>query len=179
MRRAARFLVTLGSVAALVGCGVAPNGPAPTPAPPAALPPAAAVGANGQPISSMCDLLSDQDFNQIGGGSAAPAQPKTSSGTAATCDYGTNLQFTVQVGGSIDEARTNYQAAVQPLTSVKDHPIGGVDESAYGISGGKGVMVVHRLKLVITIAVPSAPDAEVKLVQLAARVLERAHALGT
>ena len=39
---------------------------------------------------------------------------------------------------------------------------------------------LRRQKLVVTIVLPGAPDqAEIKLIQLAGRLLSRAHALGT
>jgi hypothetical protein len=175
------LLVAASAVALLAGCGTAPS--ATTPAPVASGPPTAAVDAFGKPISSLCDLLAAKDFTELTGVTAprtpAPVDLATKS---ATCDYGDNMTMRVQVADSVPAATTAYQATLKTggFTQVKQGAIGGVDESTYGTVAGGGVMNVRRLKLVVSIVVPaSGGDAEVKLVQLAARVLSRANALGT
>jgi hypothetical protein len=175
-------LAALAAVALAAGCGMDP-----APAPPAQnLPPAptAPVGADGQPIASLCDLLTVSDFAEITGVSGAqqPA-PANATATAATCDYAANTQLVVQVGSSLDDAMANYQTAVKGApfaTVVKEGPVGGVDESLHGTGSESAGLTLRRQKLVVTIVVPGTPpDGEVQLIRLAGRVLDRAHALGT
>jgi hypothetical protein len=176
------LLAALSAVALAAGCGMDP--PASTP-PAQNLPPAptAAVGADGQPISSLCDLLTAKDFADIAGVSAQQPAPANATATAATCDYAANAQLVVQVGSSVDDAMANYQTAVKGApfaTVVKEGPVGGVDESLHGVGSESAGLSLRRQKLVVTIVVPGTPpDGEVQLIRLAGIVLDRAHALGT
>jgi hypothetical protein len=172
------LLVAASAVALMAGCGTAPTSSAPVPT----APPTAAVGADGKPISSLCDLLAAQDFTELTGVTARTPAPVDAAAKSATCDYGDNATMRVQVADTIAAATTAYQATLTTagFTQVKPGAIGGVDESTYGTVAGGGVMNVRRLKLVVSIVVPaSGGDPQVKLVQLAARVLSRANALGT
>ena len=172
------LLVALVSVAMLMaGCGSEPATTAVDNGPPA---PTAPVGSDGKPITSLCELLTEQDFTELTGQTAKKAATSTATDTRATCDYGANMKLSVQVGGSLDAAAGAYQTALKTggFSEVKKGAIGGVDESSYGTAAGAGVLNLRRLKLVVTIAVPG-PDSEIKLVQLAGRVLARANALGT
>jgi len=55
-----------------------------------------------------------------------------------------------------------------------------VDESVYAMGNDFSGLGLRRQKLVVTIVLPGLPDqAEIKLIQLAGRLLSRAHALGT
>jgi hypothetical protein len=176
------LLVALAAVALAAGCGVDPV----PQTPPQDLPPAptAAVGADGQPIASLCDLLSVSDFTEIAGVSGAqPPAPANATATAATCDYAANTQMVVQIGSSVDDAMANYQTSVKGAsfaTVVKEGPVGGIDESLHGKGAESSGLALRRQKLVVTIVVPGTPaDGEVQLIRLAGRVLDRAHALGT
>jgi hypothetical protein len=182
MGRARVGLLVAASVAALMaGCGTEPSSVPPPPVdngPPA---PTAPVGADGKALSSLCDLLTEQDFTELTGQTAQKPAPVDVSAPSAACEYGGNLKLNVQVGNSLATAASAYQASVTSggFTSVKKGAIGGVDESNYGTNAGSGVLNLRRLKLVVSIVIPGAADGEVKLVQLAARVLSRANALGT
>lgn len=177
MGRARIGLVVAASVAALMaGCGSEPA-PAGNPGPP---PPTAPVGADGKPISSLCDLLTGQDFTELTGQTAKTPAVVDPAAKTATCDYGGSMTMNVQIGGSLDAAASAYQSTLKTggFTEVKPGAIGGVDESTYGTAAGSGVLNLRRLKLVVSIAVPGT-NGEVQLIQLAARVLSRANALGT
>ena len=170
------LLAAVALAAVMAGC----SGPTATGADPNVTPPPTApVGANGQPITSLCDLLSRQDFESLTGISGKPVQAKDATATSASCEYGTNMDLDVRVGGSLGDATTTYQNAIKTtgFTAVKQGPIGGVDESVFGTKAGVSVLSVRRLKLVATISVPGT-DGEIKLVQLAGLLLSRANALG-
>jgi hypothetical protein len=176
------LLAALAGVAFAAGCGA---DPVPQTPPAQDLPPAptAAVGADGQPIASLCDLLTADDFKEITGVAVQAPAPSNATATSATCDYGANAQLVVQVAGSLDEAMTNYQTAVKGApfaTVVKEGPVGGIDESLHGVGSESAGLALRRQKLVVTIVVPGTPaEGEVQLIRLAGRVLDRVHALGT
>jgi hypothetical protein len=139
------------------------------------------VGADGKPISSLCDLLTEADFTEVTGETAQKPAAGDATASAATCDYGGGMKLNVQVGGTVDDATAAYKSSLSSagFTAVKTRDaISGVDESSYGTAAGSGVMTLRRIKLVVTITVPGA-DNEVKLIYLAGRVLSRANALGT
>jgi hypothetical protein len=172
------LLAAVALAAMMAGCSSSPAVPAGVQNGPP--PPTAPVGANGQPITSLCDLLTQQDFESLTGQTGKKVEPKDVTQTSATCDYGTNMRLNIQIGGSLDDATATYQKASKTdgFTAVKQGPIGGVDESVFGTAAGSGVLSLRRLKLVVTISAPGT-DSEIKLVQLAALVLSRANALGT
>lgn len=171
-------VLAVAAVAALLaGCGADPP-PPPAPVPPA---PTAPVGADGQPITSLCDLLSVNDFSQVGGLTAAAPAAKDATATNATCEFGPNLTLIVSSRPTVEDAMGAYQQSLKPAWfagSVKQGPIGGVDQSVYGTGPTVAALSVRRLKLVVTITVPAKQDSEPTLVQLAGRVLSRANALG-
>jgi hypothetical protein len=178
VRRRTSVLAVALLAALLAGCGAEPAPVAPPPADP---PPTAPVGADGQPITSLCDLLSVNDFSQVAGLAAAAPAAKDATPTEATCDFGSNLTLIVTTRPSIEDAMGAYQQSQKPAwfaDSVKQGPIGGVDQSVYGTGPAVAALSVRRLKLVVTIAVPAKQDSEATLVQLAGRVLSRANALG-
>jgi hypothetical protein len=177
MSRLRSRLLVVGVVAvAAAGCGTTP--PAASP-PPAAT---AAVGADGHPIRSLCDLLSPQDFARLAGVDAAAPRAGGSTATAADCSYGDRIRMTVRVLPDADLAATalRSQITAAAFASTEDRPIGGVDESVYGIDPHAATVLMRRRNLVVAITVPAeASDSKVKLIQLAAVVLTRANALGT
>ncbi len=176
-------LVAAVASAVMAGCGTAPSSTPPAnvgnPPPPPA--PTQAVGADGMPISSLCDLLSDADFTELTGQAAQKPAAGDATATSASCDYGSGMSLDVQVRGTVDDAAIAYKSALASggFAAVKTKDaIAGVDESSYGTAAGSGVMNLRRVKLVVSITVPGA-DNEVKLIQLAGRVLSRANVLGT
>jgi hypothetical protein len=174
-----RKLLVLGVVLMFAaGCG-ASSAPPDAVAPPADAP-VAPVGPDGQPITTLCDLLSPQDITEVTGLPAAKPDAPPSM-TSANCVYGTNLRLSIVAVDSIDAANTSYWGAMKEFTTViKQKPIGGVDESVYAMGNDFSGLGLRRQKLVVTIVLPGAPDqAEIKLIQLAGRLLSRAHALGT
>src|SRR5262245_42625718 len=154
------------AVAALAGaCGVGspPPNVEPPPAPAAPPAPTAAVGANGQPISSLCDLLSEDDFTRILTVSAKAPTAKDATMTSANCVYGTNMLLTVRIGPSIDDAKTTFDSLTSALKSPKTGPIGGVDSSVFGKGTDSVALGLRRQKLVVTITAPGLPaDGEIK-----------------
>jgi len=178
MRRAHIGLVVAATVAALVaGCGSEPSQSVTSNGPP---PPTAPVGADGKPITSLCDLLTVADFSELTGQPATAPTPVPASANQAVCNYGGSLRMSVLVGGTVSDATAAYQSTLKTVgfVEVKPGAIGGVDESSYGTAQGLGLLNVRRLKLVVSISVPGS-SGEVQLVQLAGRVLSRANALGT
>jgi len=174
-----RKLVFLGVVLMLAaGCSASPA-PADVAGPPADAP-VVPVGPDGQPITTLCDLLSPQDITEVTGLPAAKPDAAPSM-TSANCVYGTNLRLSVVAVDSIDAANTSYWGAMKEFsTIIKQGPIGGVDESVYAMGNDFSGLGLRRQKLVVTIVLPGLPDqAEIKLIQLAGRLLSRAHALGT
>jgi hypothetical protein len=174
------LFTALAAVALAAGCG---SDPAPAPQDNLPPPPTAPVNANGQPITSLCELLTVEDFGEVAGVGANQPEAKNATATSATCDYGANTQMVVNVGTTLDEAMADYQTAVKGAsfaTVVTEGPVGGVDESLHGIGSDSAGLTLRRQKLVVTIVMPGTPeDGEVKLIQLAGRVLSRVHALGT
>jgi hypothetical protein len=189
VRARAAALVAATLVMLVAGCGTAPSSQANPPPAPEAGAPTAAVGANGQPIASLCDLLAEADFAELTGTSARKPAAGDATATAATCDYGSNLKLNVQVVNTVDDAATAYRTTTSSagFTALEQGVMGGgVEESSYGTAAGTDVLNLRRLKLVVSIAIPApaaspAPDQlpKFKLIQLAGRVLSRAHALGT
>lgn len=176
------MFAAIAALALTAGCVPPPPEATPAPQSPQPPPPTAPVGADGQPINTLCDLLTAQDFDEIAAVGASQPDPADATATSATCQYAENAQMTVQVGSTLDEAMANYQSAVKGAsfaTVVKEGPIGGVDESLHGVGQNTAGLTLRRQKLVVTIVLPGTPaDGEVKLIQLAARVLSRVHALG-
>ena len=177
-----RLLVVGATALALAsGCG---SDPASSPSTPAGgNPPTAAVNANGQPITSLCDLLSKTDITEVTG--IAATEPTSDGATmqAAVCKYGGNVEVVITTNGSIDAATATYQSALQGTAFsnvIKQSPIGGVDESVYAVGVGVNSLELRRQKLVVAIMLPATQEqAEIKLIQLAGRLLSRANALGT
>jgi hypothetical protein len=144
--------------------------------------PTAAVGADGRPVSSLCDLLTGQDFTTITGKAATAPETRDVTQTSASCLYGDNMQLTVRVVESPDEAAKAFQAALAsgPFKTVKQGVVGGVDESAFGTSGDAASISLRRLRLLAFIIVPGvSAQAEATAIQLAGTLLSRANALGT
>ncbi|HLT10527.1 MAG TPA: hypothetical protein VK028_06940 [Micromonosporaceae bacterium] len=176
------MVVAIAALAATAGC-VPPSDP---PAPPAQntipVAPTDPVGADGQPIENLCDLLTADEFAEIASVSASAPDTSGVTDTAATCRYAENAELTVLVTGSVDEAIQKYQEAVSGeafATVVKEGPIGGVDESLHAVGTDSAGLALRRQRLVVSIVMPGTPeDGEIKLIQLAARVLSRVHALG-
>jgi hypothetical protein len=176
-----QLAVVLAAGALAAGCsGNSTPSPA-TPAAPEA--PTAPVNAEGKPITSLCDLLSRQDISEVTG--LAAKEPTASEATAdkAVCNYGADVEVALKASPTIDAATQSYQAALSGAAFsdvIKQMPIGGVDESVYAIGNGVSSLAVRRQKLVVTIVLPASADqAEIKLIQLAGRLLSRANALGT
>lgn len=173
------LVVATGVLAA--GCGSDPSStPSGPNIPP---PPTAAVNAEGKPITSLCELLSKQDIAEVTG--LAATDPTSDGGTmaAAACKYGADVEVVIAANGSIDAASQSYQTALKGTAFsnvIKQGPIGGVDESVYATGVGVNSLGLRRQKLVVAIMLPgTAEQAEVKLIQLAGRLLSRANALGT
>jgi hypothetical protein len=171
------------AVATLAGaCDI--GAPPPNTVPPSAdqvpPPPTAAVGANGQPITSLCDLLSEEDFNRILSVTAKAPTANDATMTSADCVYGKNILLTIRIGPDLASAQSTYDSMTKALQSPKKGPIGGVDASVYGKGSDSVALGLRRQKMVVTITAPGVPaDGEIKLVQLAGLVLSRANALGT
>lgn len=185
MGRVRLVLVAGALVLAAAACGTEPSS-----APPAvaqnpagdAPAPTAPVGANGQPITNLCDLLSDQDVSTILGIAAKAPTASGTSATGTTCAYGDQLTLTVTVLASPDAASSAVKDAVgkAKFSTRKDGVQGGVDESVYGTGPAAYGLTLRRQKLVVSILIPGpATDGEAKVVQLAGIVLSRANALGT
>lgn len=173
--------VAVAALALALAGTVSACGSDPAPAPQAAPPPVAPVGANGQPLTSLCDLLDVSDFSQVGGITATKPAAKDATMTAATCEFGPNVKLTVASSATVEAAMGTYQESLKTswfANNVKQGPIGGVDQSVYGSGPEAAALSVRRLKLVVTIVVPAKPDSEATLVQLAGRLLARANALG-
>jgi hypothetical protein len=172
--------VLLAAAAAMVATACSPPGP--TPSTEQTLPPAptAPVGANGQPIVNLCDLLSSQDFTSVTGDTATAPDTSKATTTSATCEYGKDLRLVVNVSASADEATQAFEQASKKLTAPENGTMAGVDQSASGTAAGNLGLVVRRRLLVFTIEIPSGvTDGKFKLIQLSGMLLERAHALGT
>jgi len=147
-------------------------------------PPTYPVDSSGKPVSSLCDLLSPEDFTTIAAISAKAPTRVGDDPNRATCQYGGDAELTVIVEDTIQSAQRSYQSAQQslPITPVKLQAIGGVDESVYGPIGNTQLsgLGLRRLRLVVVIQLPGkGDDLQPKLIQLAGRVLQRANALGT
>jgi hypothetical protein len=179
MRRT-RVALLFAAAAAMVASACSPPGPTPSPQSSLPPPPTAAVGADGQPIQSLCDLLSSQDFSTVIGGTATAPDTSKASATSATCEYGKNLRLVANVSASADEADLAFDQASKKLSAPEAGTMAGVDESASGTTSGNLGLVVRRRLLVFTIEIPANVDqGKFKLIQLGGMVLERAHALGT
>jgi hypothetical protein len=138
------------------------------------------VGANGQPIANLCDLLSSQDFTAVTGDTATAPDTSKATAASATCEYGKGLRLVVNVNASEDEATLAFEQASKKLTTPETGTMAGVDESAAGTTSGNLGLVVRRRLLVYTIEIPaSVAEGKFKLIQLSGMLLERAHALGT
>ena len=173
-------LVVATSVLA-AGCGSDPSSTSSGPSVPP--PPTAPVNAEGKPITSLCELLSKQDIAEVTGLAATDPSSDGATSAAAVCRYGADVEVAITTGGSIDAASATYQSALQgtAFTNViKQGAIGGVDESVYATGVGVNSLGLRRQKLVVAIMLPgTAERAEIKLIQLAGRLLSRANALGT
>lgn len=176
------LLIALAGAVLTAGCASSP------PAPPSlgngTPPPTYAVDASGKQITSLCDLLSPEDFSTIASINAKPPTKVAEDPTHAKCQYGSDAQLTVIVESSVEAAQRTYQSAQRslPITPAKLSPIGGVDESVAGPIGltQLSALGLRRLKLVVVVQLPGqGDDVQPKLVQLAGRVLSRANALGT
>jgi hypothetical protein len=147
-------------------------------------PPTYPVDSSGQPVSSLCDLLSPEDFTTIAAINATAPTKVGDDPNHATCQYGSDASLTVMVEDTVQGAQRSYQTAQQslPITPLKLMAIGGVDESVYGPIGNTQLsgLGLRRLRLVVVIQLPGrGDDVQPKLIQLAGRVLQRANALGT
>lgn len=143
--------------------------------------PTAPVGADGQPITTLCDLLTDQDFTSIAKETAKKPDTSDATETKATCVYGENMTLRIAIGATIEEAQSLYQQAVKDagFTMAARGVMAGTDESEYGRGDDASGLSLRRRKLVVSIVVPDATqEAQAKLVQLAGILLSRAHALG-
>jgi hypothetical protein len=173
------LVLAVGALAA--GCGSDPastaSGPDVAPAP------TAPVNADGKPITSLCELLSKQDIAEVTGLAATEPTSDGATQAAAVCKYGADVEVVIAANGSIDAATRTYESALQGTAFsnvIKQGPIGGVDESVYATGVGVNSLGLRRQKLVVAIMLPgNADQAEIKLIQLAGRLLSRANALGT
>jgi hypothetical protein len=164
----------------LAGCGQEAT-PPPAADPNVPPPPTAPVGPDGQPITTLCDLLSERDFSSVMQVDAEAPKTDKATETRATCDYGDNLLLTVTVADSDDAASAAYATALRrdSFLSKEDGAIGGVDESAFGTGAEDIALAVRRLKLVFTIEIKGdTENGRAKLIQLGGLLLSRAHALG-
>ena len=181
VRWGVRLAVVLATGALVAGCGGDPA--TPTPAAPGPEAPTAPVNAEGKPITSLCDLLNRQDIAEVTGLAATDPTSDGATSSAAVCKYGADVEVVVATNNSIDAASQSYQSALKGTAFsnvIKQMPIGGVDESVYAIGTGVSSLGLRRQKLVVTIVLPATADqAEIKLIQLAGRLLSRANALGT
>jgi hypothetical protein len=169
------WLVAVSAVFLAGACGSAPA--AAPPVPPA---PTAPVGADGRPITTLCDLLASRDFTAAG--VAAASAPDTSAATATTadCAYGDRIRFAVWVLPDALQATTLMRTQAAGLVTTQDSPVAGVDQSVYGADAQSDTVMLRRRNLVVRISVPAVPDGgKVTLIRLAAAVLTRANALGT
>jgi hypothetical protein len=173
-------VVAATALALTSGCG---SDPAPAVNPPGGDAPTAAVNANGQPITSLCDLISKTDVAEVTGITAADPAADGASMQAAVCRYGGDVEVAITSNASIDAASQSYQSALKGTAFsniIKQGPIGGVDESVYAVGVGVNSLGLRRQKLVVAIMLPATQEqAEIKLIQLAGRLLSRANALGT
>jgi hypothetical protein len=172
------LVVATGVLAA--GCG---SDPASTPGPSVPDAPTAPVNAQGKPITSLCELLSKQDITEVTGLAATEPTSDGATSAAAVCKYGADVEVAIAANGSIDAASATYRSALEGTAFsnvIKQGPIGGVDESVYATGIGVNSLGLRRQKLVVAIMLPgTAEQAEIKLIQLAGRLLSRANALGT
>ena len=181
MRRA-RVALLAGLAALAFATACSPEGPGPAPEITLPPPPTAPVGANGQPIANLCELLDAKDFTDLAGLTASAPDTSKVTNTLATCEYGQHTRLTVTVAPSADEAATAYAAALQSraFLSREAGTIGGVDESVSGTGPETIGVAVRRRMLVFTIELPGATqEGKSKLIMLSGTLLSRAHALGT
>jgi hypothetical protein len=174
-----RVALLLAATAAMFATACSPPGPTSSPQP--SLPPAPTdpVGADGQPIATLCDLLSSQDFVAVTGGTATAPDASKATATSATCEYGKNLRLVVNLSATADEAHLAFEQASKKLATPEVGTMAGVDESASGTMSGNLGLVVRRRQLVYTIEIPATvAEGKFKLIQLSGMLLERAHALG-
>src|SRR5215218_7433313 len=94
-------LLVVGATALMLasGCG---SDPAVPPAPAGGDAPTAPVNANGQPITSLCDLISKADITEVTGIAATEPTSEGATQAAAACKYGGNVEVVVTTNGSID-----------------------------------------------------------------------------
>ena len=157
------------------GCGSDPVRPAPVP--PSPLP---AIGADGRPITNLCQLLSSGDFTAVGVTATSSPDTAAASMTRADCAYGDRIGLSAWVLPDPVAASTVLRTQAGAWASTQDSPVAGVDESVYGVDAQSDAVVVRRRNLVVRITVPAVPDGgKVTLIRLAAVVLSRANALGT
>ena len=86
------------------------------------------MGADGQPITTLRDLLAGQDFADVTGQAAQKPASGGATDTSATCDYGGNMKLSIQIGGSVEAAVATYQTALKAcgFTSVKPGAMAGL-----------------------------------------------------
>jgi len=179
MRRPGIALL-LASATVALAAACSPPGPNATDfTPPPA--PTAAVGADGQPIRTLCDLLSASDFGTLAGVTVKAPDAAEASTVAATCEYGRNVRLVANVSPTAEEADKAFDTALRSktFTTREMGTMAGVDDSAYGQGTDKVGLLVRRRMLVFTLELPAnLAEGKPKLIQLSGRLLERAHALG-
>jgi hypothetical protein len=178
MRRVAVFLAS-AALAAVAACS--PPGPGPSNEPSLPPPPTAPVGADGQPIRTLCDLLNAQDFNTVAGVDVKAPDTSKATQITAECDYAKNVRMVVSVAGSADDATRAFATASSGATFAKTEQdtMAGVDQSVSGTGTDRVGIAVRRRMLVFSIELPAGTqEGKFKLIQLSGRLLERAHALG-
>jgi hypothetical protein len=175
-----RLAVVLAVGVLAAGCGSDPAAP-PTGSGPDA--PTAPVNADGKPITSLCELLNKKDIVDVTGLAATEPTSDGATQASAVCRYGADVEVVIAANPSVDAATASYESALQGTAFanvIKQGPIGGVDASVYATGIGVNSLGLRRQKLVVAIMLPGdAAQAEIKLIQLAGRLLSRANALGT
>ena len=83
------MVVAIAALAATAGC-VPPEESTPPVANPAPVAPTAPVGADGQPLDNLCDLLTAAEFAEITSTDASEPETAAATETSATCQYGEN-----------------------------------------------------------------------------------------
>jgi hypothetical protein len=159
------------------GCGASSARPTPWPA---GRCPGRSVGPDGQPITTLCDLLSRRNHRGDRLPAAKPDAPPSM--TSANCVYGTNLRLSIVAVDSIDAANTSYWGAMKEIHhghQAEPDRRRGRERYAMGndFSGLGSAPPEARGDDRAGRALPD--QAEIKLIQLAGRLLSRAHALGT
>lgn len=178
MRAAVLRLAVLMLPLALVACGgkAATPSPAPT-ATPSGLPSA----------DQLCQLLTIDDWTAAGlSGATAPKVDDDGPGTgSAYCTYGGlsgatgGLELDVFVDQTLLGAQTTFATIAQSLPPSQPPNVSGIDDGLLNtnIDPGFGAILVRAGKLVVTITLPTSPQAGDQLTSLTQTVLSRALAL--